>query len=83
LLNSLALNNGDWTYSAYFASVDVIHDWGRLPSEFGLCRPEDDMAVMTAFTSAVSHMRAWEHQEQEREMEKQRNAPKRKANRNG
>jgi hypothetical protein len=48
----------------------VVHDWGRLPAEFGLCREEDNFAVMGAFTETVSKMRGWESQEQKIEAEK-------------
>jgi hypothetical protein len=43
--------------------VDVVHDWGCKPSEFGLCEEKDDLTVMAAFTSAVTKMREWESQQ--------------------
>jgi hypothetical protein len=49
--------------------IDTCHDWNRLPSEFDLCLPEDDLAVMMAYSSTVSRMRSWEAQEQERKSE--------------
>jgi hypothetical protein len=66
------LDEGEWTYSLYFTLVDAAKDWGRTPSEFGLCNPEDDPSVMAAYTKTVATMRAWEHQEQEREAERKR-----------
>lgn len=69
----LPLDDGDWYYSRYFALVDTCHDWGVRPSSFGLCREEDDLSVMQAFTATVARMRAWEAQEAGR---KQEAAPK-------
>jgi hypothetical protein len=36
----------------------------------GLCEPDEDLAVMQSYTDAVTRMRAWENQEQEREMKR-------------
>jgi len=68
-ISSLTLHDGDWSFSQYFALVDTCHEWGRLPSDFGLCGKDDDLAVMAAYSGTVSRMRAWEQQEQEREIE--------------
>ncbi len=46
----------------FFALVDVAHDWGMRPSQLGLCKEEDDLSVMTAFTSTVGKMRGYESQ---------------------
>ena len=51
--------------------IDTCHDWHRLPSEFGLCEPADDMALMSAFSGTVATMRSWERQENERESREQ------------
>lgn len=50
--------------------MDTCHDWGRRPSEFGLCLAEDDLAVMRAHSGAVASMRAWEHEVSRQEKEK-------------
>ena len=46
----------------------MIHDWGRLPSEFGLCDPEDDLSLMAAYSVTVSKMRAYEDYRQAQAM---------------
>jgi len=50
--------------------VDTAHEWGERPSALGLCEPGEDLAVMQGYTDAVTRMRAWENQEQEREMKR-------------
>lgn len=64
------LEAGEWSYSESFAIADAAHEWGRKPSEFGLCQPEDDAAVMLTYTRTVAVMRAKEALEQKREAEK-------------
>ena len=64
-------NTGGWVYNRMFSDLDVIHDWGRLPSEFGLCTADEDLNLMAAYTSTVSKMRAWEDYEHARKMKKQ------------
>lgn len=49
--------------------IDVAHDWGVIPSQLGLCKPEDDLSVMAAFTWTTAKMRAHEQEEQERKLE--------------
>ncbi len=34
--------------------------WGRLPSELGLCQPQDDLSYMVALTMAENKMQSWE-----------------------
>lgn len=70
-ISRLAVKEGEWSFSNYFALVDTCHDWGRLPSAFGLCEAKDDLAVMQAYSGTVARMRAWESQEQARMIEAQ------------
>ena len=49
-----------WVHSRYFSAIDVCHDWHIRPSEFGLCEPDDDFAVMTAYTSTVADINSYE-----------------------
>jgi hypothetical protein len=67
-LADLSLRKGNWTYAQEFEAVETAHDWGIRPSELGICSPDEDMAVMTAYTRTISRMRAWEAQEQERKL---------------
>ena len=69
-LQNLTTRKGNWRYSEYFALVDTAHEWGERPSALGLCEPGEDLAVMQGYTDAVTRMRAWENQEQEREMKR-------------
>lgn len=68
------LESGEWSYSHEFSLCDTAKEWGRRPSEFGLCAPEDDYAVMLAYTRTVATMRAKEALEQRRAAEKQSRA---------
>lgn len=67
---------GDGMYS----QIEAAREWGRRPSEFGLCKPEDDLAVMIAYLRAKSKMQAKDNEEQEKELKWQhaRNKAKRK-----
>lgn len=44
----------------------ALCEWGRLPSEFNICDPEDDLDLMMAFMSARDKMESWDTQERER-----------------
>jgi hypothetical protein len=45
--------------------VKVLKEWsGPLPSEFGICEPEDDLAVMVEYTIESDKMRAYEEKKQ-------------------
>lgn len=46
--------------SKTFTMLAVAHDWNRLPSEMGICAPEDDIKLMTAYTLTRSDMEAVE-----------------------
>jgi len=45
-----------------FALVATAHYWRMKPSEFGLCDPTEDAAVMMAFTRSKTKMEAYETQ---------------------
>lgn len=61
---------GGWTYTNYFVQVDVVLANGKLPSDFDLCKPEDDLAVMMAHNNRKSKMAIYEDQR------RKANAPK-------
>lgn len=42
--------------------VQTAKSWGRLPSDLGLCAPDDDLAFMVAWDNAERTMTAWEQQ---------------------
>jgi len=47
--------------------VQAAKAWGQLPSDVGLCAPEDNITYMVAWEQAENSMTAWENQERERE----------------
>lgn len=51
--------------------MQAARSWGKLPSEVGLCQPEDDLTYMVALTKAEGEMRAWEQKVIEREIRSQ------------
>lgn len=53
-----------------FITIGVLKEWGRLPSEFGLCDPEEDLLIMSAYISAKSDMDAYEQQKAEERAER-------------
>jgi hypothetical protein len=55
-----------WWTAPYFGYVLAAQEWGLRPSALGLCRPEDDLAVMVAFVDTRARMQAKEAQEQAR-----------------
>lgn len=59
-LKSLPTRKGEWHYSSYFAAVDAVHDWGRIPSEFGLCEGDEDLCVMQAYTDAKMRIQSYD-----------------------
>lgn len=60
-LDELPGKTPKWKYSEYFALVDIAYNWkGLLPSQLGLCAPEEDLIVMSAYLSSVSKMRQYE-----------------------
>ena len=46
------LPKGRWRHNDLFTALDTCHDWQRLPSEFGICKPEDNLSFMTAYLDA-------------------------------
>jgi hypothetical protein len=60
-----------------YQKVQTAHDWGYKPSELGICDPEDDLAVMAAYTNTRTRMAAWE----EHKREEDRPPPKGKGSR--
>jgi len=55
--------------------VMACQEWNVLPSEMGLCEPEDDLTLMAAFISAKSDMQVWERHEEERKAALKSSAP--------
>lgn len=45
----------------------TAHEWGKRPSELGICDKEEDLAWMTAFTNTKAYMSAWENQTRKKE----------------
>lgn len=59
-----------WWHSEIMSTVGAIKEWGRLPSEFGVCAPEQDLSVMLAYENTVGAMKSYEAFIQEKEAEK-------------
>jgi hypothetical protein len=51
--------------------VQTAKAWGRLPSELGICEPDDDLGHMVAWEQAERTMIAWERQEADEERARQ------------
>ena len=52
-----------------FAEIGAAQDWGLTPGAFRAL-DEEDRALMMAHSRSAATMRAWEQQEQEREMKR-------------
>jgi hypothetical protein len=70
-------DGGAYRGSILFSQAGAAKEWGRLPSEFGLCRPEDDIAVMCAYEDTLGDIRAVERYEANKRARKQAAASKR------
>ena len=57
---------GTWIYSNYFVQVETVLTYGFKPSEFGLCDPTDDLAVMVAHNDTKARMQAYERKKSEK-----------------
>lgn len=71
------LNKSNWQFESdiggyAYTLTAVAKDWGRLPSELGVCTPDMDIAVMVAFTQTRNLMATYEQEEQEREINRKR-----------
>jgi hypothetical protein len=67
---SKRIRPGNWRATAYFTEVGMAHFWGRLPSELGLCEPEEDPAVMMSYYLAAKGIEAYDMYLQNKEIEK-------------
>jgi hypothetical protein len=76
-IRSCNKNCGEYRGSILFSQAGAAKEWGRLPSEFGLCKPEDDIAVMCAYEDTLGDMRAIEKYEANKILRKQRSKQKR------
>jgi len=65
-LDTLEPPPGKWSASRLFELVHVAHDWGMRPSVLGLCDPEDDAEIMTAYTLSQDNVGAWERYQAEK-----------------
>lgn len=53
-------NERRWWYSDSFSIMQALEAWQILPSEFGLCDPEEDLYLMTAYKQNQAIMREWD-----------------------
>lgn len=51
---------GHWQHSKTYLLVHTCHEWNRLPSEMGLCEPEFDLPLMTAYVLVKTTMQAYD-----------------------
>lgn len=42
--------------SSLYNALSSIKGWGRRPSEFGLCAPEEDLEVMVAYDNTSAEI---------------------------
>ena len=61
------LKKSDWTWPDkqimgpfLWEKLRTAHDWNKLPSELGICDPEDDADYMIAFSNTQAKMTSWE-----------------------
>ena len=47
----------NWQYARNFFLCRVAKEWGRRPSEFGVCDPEEDPTFMAAYELTIQQMR--------------------------
>ena len=63
-LNQLVIPDAyssDWSTSSIFTQVDAILERGWKPSDFGICHPYQDGAVMYAHALASAKIRNYEN----------------------
>jgi hypothetical protein len=65
-------SKSQWQASQTFNTLEVIHFWHRLPSEFGLCDPKQDLLYMTAWMLSSYEIKAVENFEQENYLKNQK-----------
>jgi hypothetical protein len=58
----------NWVTSDLFTQVDAILEKGWKPSDFGICHPYEDGAVMYAHALASAKIRSYEHYLSEKRM---------------
>lgn len=68
IVNELPL--GHWVHNQLLSSMDVVFEWHRLPSEFGLCDPSMNLVYMSAYTESKRQMQAVDEWQQMEEMKK-------------
>lgn len=57
--------NEGWIHGKFFELLHSVKEWPRLPSEVGLCEPEQDLLFMTAYEEAVAEMKNFEEYKSE------------------
>jgi hypothetical protein len=58
-LNSLILPEGTWEHSTLLTEVDAAYQWRVLPSELGVCNPEDNLLYMITYLRVKRNMDSW------------------------
>lgn len=66
------LPRGRWSHSYLFTAYDSVYEWGRLPSEFGLNKPENDLSWMSAYIEAKRIMERTEIEIEKEEAERKK-----------
>lgn len=66
------IKKSKWTAAPFYTEVGMAHYWNKMPSELGLCNPEDDPAVMMSYYETSRTMEAYESHLQTQEYEKVR-----------
>jgi hypothetical protein len=66
-LAELSTDKSKWRHSNRLFELEVVFEWHRLPSEFGLCEPDYDLTLMAAYIIAKRKMEGWEMKVAQRE----------------
>lgn len=66
-----------WSHSVLLSEMEAVRHWGgaRLPSEYGLCKPQDDMPyILAAYETAqlIEFVEAYLAEEEAKKREKQK-----------
>jgi len=53
-----------------FALLHAVKEWPRRPSEYGICKPNEDLTWMVAHDQSWAKMQAFEQMKSEEEAER-------------
>lgn len=59
---------GDWTSNDILLEMKASCDWGIRPSDLGICEPDEDLLMMSAYVKTVAEMTAVDLYEQNKDI---------------